>query len=137
MHARARQTYITNIHLQLWWRRCAVPLQRMHLVAAIAKLYIAIALPALCERMQRLHCMPLYVFQSAFSIRCSALLSRACQYCQLCIFLFITLCACPCMPNLYYHAIFIYYCGGADARLDRNAHANLAAASYMGIARAM
>ena len=41
------------------------------------------------------------------------------------------------MPNLYYHGIFIYYCGGADARLDRNAHANLAAESYMGIARAM
>ena len=43
----------------------------------------------------------------------------------------------PCTPNLYNQYSFTVVHGGADARLDRNAHANLAAASYMGIARAM
>ena len=74
-------------------------------------------------------CHALYIFQSAFSL-CYI-------YCELFIRYTLYTHARPCTPNLYNQYSFTVVHGGADARLDRNAHANLAAASYMGIARAM
>ena len=74
-------------------------------------------------------CHALYIFQSAFSL-CYI-------YCELFIRYTLYTHARPCTPNLYNQYSFTVVHGGADARLDRNAHANLAAASCMGIARAM